>query len=307
MKALPVLLLFALLCGSPPVLAEKLGVSMAYFDQNFLTIIRHAIDKEAQARGLAVQFEDARGDVGRQTDQVQSFIGAGVDAIIVDPVDSASTPALTKIAQQANIPLVYVNRTPGDRTLPPGVVFVGSDERESGTLQMEALAKQMNYKGNVAIMIGNLTDAGALQRTKDVEQVVAKYPDMKVVVKQTANYSRNEGMDLMLNWLTNGEEIDAVAANNDEMAIGAIMALNQSGKREKPILVGGIDATPDGLKALASGKMQITVFQDGIGQGKASVDVAQRLIKGEKVPANLWIPFELVTKENRQVYVDKSR
>lgn len=307
MKALPALLLFTLLCGSTSALAEKLGVSMAYFDQNFLTIIRHAIDKEAQAQGLAVQFEDARGDVGRQTDQVQSFISAGVDAIIVDPVDSASTPALTKMAQQAKIPLVYVNRTPGDRSLPPGVVFVGSNERESGTLQMEALAKQMNYKGNVAIMIGNLTDAGAQQRTKDVEQVVAKYPDMKVVLKQTANYSRNEGIDLMLNWLTNGEVIDAVAANNDEMAIGAIMALEQSGKQDKPILVGGIDATPDGLKALASGKMQVTVFQDAIGQGKASVDVAQRLIKGEKVPSNLWIPFELVTKENMQTYIEKSR
>lgn len=177
---------------------------------------------------------------------MQSFIASGVDAIIVDPVDSASTPQLTKMAQQAKMPLVYVNRTPGDKTLPPGVVFVGSDERESGTLQMEALAKLANYKGNVAIMIGNLTDAGALQRTKDVEQVVAKYPAMKVVQKQPANYSRSEGMDLMQNWTGNGEAIDIVAANNDEMAIGAAMALEKS---QKKLLIGGIDATPDGLKA----------------------------------------------------------
>lgn len=126
------------------------------------------------------------------------------------------------------------------------MVFVGSDERESGTLQMEALAKLANYKGNVAIMIGNLTDAGALQRTKDVEQVVAKYPAMKVVQKQPANYSRSEGMDLMQNWTGNGEAIDIVAANNDEMAIGAAMALEKS---QKKLLIGGIDATPDGLKA----------------------------------------------------------
>ncbi|ADU71080.1 sugar ABC transporter substrate-binding protein [Pantoea sp. At-9b] len=305
MKTIKAIVLVGLLCSSASALAEKIGVSMAYFDQNFLTIIRHAIDKEAKARGLGVQFEDARGDVGRQTDQVQSFISAGVDAIIVDPVDSASTPALTKMAQQAKIPLVYVNRSPGDKTLPPGVVFVGSDERESGTLQMEALAKMANYKGKVAIMIGNLTDAGALQRTKDVEQVVAKYPGMKVVLKQTANYARNEGMDLMLNWLTNGEEIDIVAANNDEMAIGATMALAQA-KTGKKILVGGIDATPDGLKALAAGTLQVTVFQDAIGQGKTSVDVAQKLIKGEKLDSHVWIPFELVTKENMQHYVEKS-
>jgi ABC-type sugar transport system substrate-binding protein len=305
MKTIKAIVLVGLLCSSASALAEKIGVSMAYFDQNFLTIIRHAIDKEAKSRGLGVQFEDARGDVGRQTDQVQSFISAGVDAIIVDPVDSASTPALTKMAQQAKIPLVYVNRSPGDKTLPPGVVFVGSDERESGTLQMEALAKMANYKGKVAIMIGNLTDAGALQRTKDVEQVVAKYPGMKVVLKQTANYARNEGMDLMLNWLTNGEEIDIVAANNDEMAIGATMALAQA-KTGKKILVGGIDATPDGLKALAAGTLQVTVFQDAIGQGKTSVDVAQKLIKGEKLDSHVWIPFELVTKENMQHYVEKS-
>ena len=302
-KALVMLCMMSL---SASALAEKIGVSMAYFDQNFLTIIRQSIDKEAKTQGLESQFEDARGDVGRQTDQVQSFIGSGVDAIIVDPVDSASTPALTKLAQQAKIPLVFVNRTPGDKTLPPGVVFVGSDERESGVLQMEALAKMANYRGNVAIMIGNLTDAGALQRTKDVEQVVAKYPNMKVVLKQTANYSRNEGMDLMLNWLSNGEDIDIVAANNDEMAIGAIMAIAQA-KPKKNILVGGIDATPDGLKSMANGSMQVTVFQDAVGQGKKSVEVAQRLIKGEKVDSHQWIPFELVTKENMQQYIDKSK
>ncbi|AGO54779.1 rhizopine-binding protein MocB [Serratia plymuthica 4Rx13] len=305
MKYLKKIVLVAALSCSTSALAETIGVSMAYFDQNFLTIIRHSIDKEAKARGITVQFEDARGDVGRQTDQVQSFISAGVDAIIVDPVNSAGTPAITKLVTKAGTPLVYVNRTPGDSKLPSGVVFVGSDEKESGTLQMEELARLANYKGNVAIMIGNLTDAGALQRTKDVEQVVAKYPNMKVVQKQSANYSRSEGMDLMMNWVTNGESIDIVAANNDEMAIGAIMALQQAGKRDSKVLIGGIDATPDGLKALSSGKMQVTVFQDAVGQGKASVDVAQRMIKGEKLEPYYWIPFELVTPATMQKFVTK--
>jgi inositol transport system substrate-binding protein len=305
MKHMKKLLLVAALSCSTSSLAETIGVSMAYFDQNFLTIIRQAIDKEAKARGITVQFEDARGDVGRQTDQVQAFLSAGVDAIIVDPVNSAGTPAMTKLVSQAKVPLVYVNRTPGDKTLPAGVVFVGSDEKQSGTLQMEELARLANYQGNVGVMIGNLSDAGALQRTKDVEMVVAKYPKMKVVQKQTANYSRSEGMDLMLSWISNGEKIDIVAANNDEMAIGAIMALQQSGNKQSKVLVGGIDATPDGLNAMASGRMQVTVFQDAVGQGKASVDVAQRMIKGEKVSSWHWIPFELVTPQNMKKYQDK--
>ncbi|STV08690.1 ribose ABC transport system, periplasmic ribose-binding protein RbsB [Klebsiella pneumoniae] len=279
MKHCKIILLVGLLASSASALAEKIGVSMAYFDQNFLTIIRQSIEKEAQARHVDVQFEDARGDTGRQADQVQSFIASGVDAIIVDPVDSASTPQLTKMGAAGQNAAGVCEPDAGDKTLPPGVVFVGSDERESGTLQMEALAKLANYKGNVAIMIGNLTDAGALQRTKDVEQVVAKYPAMKVVQKQPANYSRSEGMDLMQNWTGNGEAIDIVAANNDEMAIGAAMALEKS---QKKLLIGGIDATPDGLKALASDKIQVTVFQDAVGQGKTALAVALKLIKGEK-------------------------
>ncbi|PKH23914.1 rhizopine-binding protein [Enterobacterales bacterium CwR94] len=305
MKSFKSLLLVTALGFSPALLAETIGVSMAYFDQNFLTIIRQAIDKEAKARGVDVQFEDAKGDAGNQFTQVQNFISAGVDAIIVDPVNSESTPAMTKLVTKANIPTVYVNRTPGDKTLPAGVVFVGSDERESGKLQMEALAKLAGEKGNVAIMIGNLSDAGAIQRTKDVEAVVAKYPNMKVVKKETANYSRDEGLTLMTNWLTNGEQIDIVAANNDEMAIGAALALQQAKKEN--VLVGGIDATPDGLKALSDNRMQVTVFQDAVGQGKASVDVALRMIKKEKVESYVWIPFELVTKENMQTYIDKGK
>lgn len=300
------LVLLCLLGMSAPALAEKIGVSMAYFNQNFLTIIRQSMEKETKAQGIEAQFEDANGDSGKQTDQVQNFINNGVDAIIVDPVDSASTPVLTKMAQQAKIPLVYVNRAPGDKTLPAGVVFVGSDERESGTLQMEALAKMAGYKGNVAIMIGNLSDSGAKQRTKDVEDVVKKYPNMKVVLKETANYARDEGMNLMLKWLTNGESINIVAANNDEMAIGAAMAIRQS-KVKDPILVGGIDATPDGLKALANGAIAVTVFQDAVGQGKAAVEEARLLVKGEKRDTHRWIPFELVTKENMQSYVERAK
>ncbi len=119
MKHCKIILLVGLLASSASALAEKIGVSMAYFDQNFLTIIRQSIEKEAQARHVDVQFEDARGDTGRRADQVQSFIASGVDAIIVDPVDSASTPQLTKMAQQAKMPLVYVNRTPGIKRYRP--------------------------------------------------------------------------------------------------------------------------------------------------------------------------------------------
>ena len=192
----------------------------------------------------------------------------GAAAIIVNAADTSATPGMTKIARDAGVPLVYVNRRPAEGTLPPGVVFVGSDDLQAGTLQMEELARLMNYRGNVAIMVGELASNGAQLRTKAVEDVVAKYPRMKVVEKQVASFQRERGLDLMNNWLTAGTPIDVVAANNDEMAIGALMAIQQAGIPPGRILVGGVDATPDALAELARGTLAVSVFQDARGQAR---------------------------------------
>ena len=109
----------------------------------------------------------------------------------------------------------------------------------------------------------------------------------------------------MNNWLVAGTPIDAVAAKNDEMAIGAILALQQSGKDPKKVVIGGIDATPDALAEMEKGNLDVTVFQDGNGQGKGAVETAVKLIKGEKVEPFVWIPFELVTQENYKEYLKK--
>ena len=290
------------LLSLPAEAATKIGVSMAYFDDNFLTILRNAMTQEAKDKGVEIQFEDAKGDIGNQTSQIQNFIASGVNAIIVNPVDTSATPQMWKLTVDAKIPLVFVNRKPDGDTLPDGVVFVGSDERQSGTLEMEELARLANHKGNVVIMMGELaTNAGQL-RTKDVEDVVAKYPDMKIIEKQTANFQRNEAIDLMTNWLTAGTDFTIVAANNDEMAIGAILAMQQAGKDPKTYLIGGVDATPDALAEMEKGNLDVTVFQNARGQGRGAVEAALKLAAGEKLESWQWIPFELVTPENMKKF-----
>jgi inositol transport system substrate-binding protein len=146
---------------------------------------------------------------------------------------------MTKLVTAASIPLVYVNLRPAKDTLPKGVAYVGSDENVSGKLEGEAIAKLLNNKGNIVIMIGELATQAAVLRTEGIEKVVAQHPEMKIVGKQTANFRRNEAIDLMNNWLVAGTKIDAVAANNDEMAIGAILALQQAGKDPKKLVIGG--------------------------------------------------------------------
>jgi inositol transport system substrate-binding protein len=292
--------------GSTPPARPVIGVTMAHFDDNFLTILRTAMVEHAKTfPEFDLQFADAQGDVGRQLSQIQNFAAQNAAAIIVNAADTSATVGMTKVARDAGVPLVYVNRRPLEETLPAGVVFVGSEDLQAGTLEMEELARLMNYRGNVAIMVGELASNGAQLRTKAVVDVVAKYPGMRIVETQIGNFQRERGLDLMNNWLTAGRAIDAVAANNDEMAIGAIMAIRQAGIAPGKILVGGVDATPDALAELAKGTLAVTVFQDARGQARGALDAAVKLSRKEQVDSFVWIPFELVTRENYKGFLDR--
>jgi len=282
-----------------------IGISMALFDDLFLTNVREAMTTRAKELGVKIRFEDAQGEIARQLSQMQDFIAQKVDAMIINPVDSLATPKMTRLATDAGIPLVLVNRPPSEETLPKGVAFVGSDENMPGKLQAEEIARLLNKKGNVVIIMGEITTGSAVERTNGVERVLAQYPDMRVVRKQIANWRRNEAMDLMNDWLISGDKIDAVIANNDEMAIGAIMALRAAGKDPRKTLVAGVDATRQALGEMQKSNLAVTVFQDAKGQGKTSVDAAAKLAKGEQVDSFIWIPFELVTKENYKEFLDR--
>jgi inositol transport system substrate-binding protein len=283
-----------------------IGVSMAHYDDNWLTILRVAMaDHAAKFPDVVLQFSDAQGDVGKQLSQIQNFIAQDAAAIIVNAADTEATPSMTKAARDADVPLVYVNRRPAEEALPGGIVFVGSDDRQAGTLEMEELARLMNHRGNIAIMVGELSSSGAQLRTRAVEDVVAKYPGMKIVEKQVGNFQRERGLDLMNNWLTAGTKIDAVVANNDEMAIGAIMAIQQAGIPAGKLLVGGVDATPDALAEIGKGTLTVTVFQDARGQARGAVDAAVKLSRGEKIDSFVWIPFELVTRDNYKSFLNR--
>jgi inositol transport system substrate-binding protein len=154
-------------------------------------------------------------------------------------------------------------------------------------------------------MLGELSNAATIVRTEGIEKVVAQHPEMKIVAKGTANWQRTEAIDLMNNWLVGGTKIDAVAANNDEMAVGAILALQQAGMDPKKLVIGGIDATRDGLTEMEKGNLKVTVFQDAIGQGGGAVEAAVKLAKGEKIDSFVWIPFEPVTPQNYKEYLNR--
>jgi len=295
---------------SSPAFAAKIGVSMDKFDDNFLTVLRNSMAEYAKTQpGVTLQIEDAKDDVSKQLSQVQNFIANGVDAIIVNPVDTSATGAITKAAADAGVPLVYVNREPIDvDKLGPKAAFVASNEAESGTLEAKQICKLLGGKGNILVIEGVLSNQSAVQRTKDVHEVLST-PDctgIKVVAEQTANYDRTQGQNLMTNWLSKGMQFDAVVSNNDEMAIGALQAMKSAGVDTKKAVVGGIDATQDALASMKAGDLKVTVFQDAAGQGKGAVDAALALAAGKPVDKKVYIPFQLVTPANMDQFTKKN-
>lgn len=283
-----------------------IGVSMALFDDNFLTSVRQAMaDYAKTVPDVEIQFQDAQGDIGRQLSQIQNFMSQKVDAIVVNVVDTAATRNITKIVTDAGIPLVYVNRRPDAKTLPAKVSVVASDDLVAGRLEMTELARRMGGKGNVVFMLGDLANNSTQGRTAGNKEVLAKNPGIKVLEEQTANFERTKAIDLMNNWLSKGEKIDAVVCNNDEMAIGAVIALRQAGQSPKQVFVGGVDATADALSEMGKGDLAVTVFQDAKGQGRKGIENAVKLARGEKVEQFDFVPYELVTSENYRTYLNR--
>lgn len=295
-------------------MADGIGVSMAKFDDNFLTVLRNGMDAKGKELGVALQIEDAQDDVAKQLDQINNFIASGVSAIIVNPVDTSATQAMSDAAAKANIPLVYVNRQPINvDTLPDNQAFVASNEVDSGTLETKEVCRLFKEAGkteaNVYVMEGQLSNQAAVQRTKDIHDVIGG-PDcgvkINIIDEQTANWSRDEAQNLMTNWISSGTAYDGVIANNDEMAIGAIQAMKAANVDMKAVVVGGVDATQDALAAMQAGDLDVTVFQDAAGQGAGALDAAIKLSKGEAVEQKVYIPFQLVTPANVADYAKKN-
>ena len=284
-------------CGKKEDGKIKVGVAIGTFNDTFMVGLKDYISDYAAssyADELELTIVDAKNDPAVQVNQVENFVTQQMDAVIILPVSTESTDPMTAVCEEAEIPVIYVNRKPsklGDYAL-----YIGSDEKEAGKLQGEFVAEALDGKGNIAILMGKLDTEAAFLRTEGVEEIAAKYPELNVVKKQTGGWERPLGMQVTENWLSSGDQLDAIVSNNDDMALGAIRALEAVGRLDE-IKVLGVDATPDAIADLEAGRMTASVFQNGKGQAEGAVDKLVKAVKGESVDQITWIPFQLVTKD----------
>lgn len=284
---------------------EKITIGYACKDINdtFQNYLIEAAQKYCDENNIKLEVNDAQNDVVTQQDQVNNFITKGVDAIIVLPIDSTACEPMTKAAVDAGIPLVYANTLPcpADKVeeLPEGVYYVGSNEIEAGQMQAEFVAEKVGDGAKATILIGTLGHEGAFLRTQGArEKFLELVKDGKVLAEQNADWQKDQALTVTENWLTTYDnDIDAIFANNDEMALGAVNALEAAGLTD--VLVCGVDGTKDGVAAVKDGKLACSIFQDAKGQGAGAAEIAATAVREGKAPEKVvWVPFQLITKEN---------
>lgn len=277
--------------GGKPVVV---GVSLLNLSSEFIVMLDRALADKAKELGVRLVVNDAQRSAERQVQQIESFIAQKVDAIVLNPCEvEASSPAVDK-ARAAGIPIVNVNSE--TRSVPSA--FVGSRDEESARLAMEYLAKRLSGQGNVVMMHGFMGQAAQLRRADGAREVLTKQPGLKLLAEQTAEWDRAKAMSLMENWIrAHGTNIQAVFAQNDEMGMGALLALEQAKLKDK-VVVASVDAIADALQAVKDGRLDATVFQDARGQAGQALDTAVKIVRGEAFEKQVYIPFQLVTREN---------
>lgn len=277
----------------------KIGAAMSSFADKWQTYLQDGVRKfDAEHDDVEIIMTDGKDDPAVQLNQVETLLTQGVDALVIVPVDISAMDPIIAQTQAAGVKLVVVNRLPEANFMENIDVYCGSESIQAGIMQAEWIAEKLGADGGkVGIIIGPLGQEAAMMRTEGNKQVFAKYPNITVDIEAEGKWDRAKGQQIAENWLQSGRGLKAIVCNNDEMAIGALLAAEAMGVKDEDLLIAGVDATPDALEYLGKG-LDVTVFQSADGQGYGGAEAAYKLLKGEKVEKMYWIPYELVTPEN---------
>ncbi|MCD7896762.1 MAG: substrate-binding domain-containing protein [Planctomycetaceae bacterium] len=281
-----------------------IGYSSPDTEDSFQLLLIEAAKQEAVDQRVILTVEDAREQVDLQLQQVDKMIAAGVDALLVVPVNTSDVDEIVKKAQAAKIPLVFVNRNAYVGQRPPDNCYViATDAYVEGETQMNYAGPLIGSDGNVVIFQGILSNEATQSRTRGVKEVISQsYPELAITAEATANWRRDQATGIMREWIKSfgRERIDAVLSNNDSMALGALDALKEAGIDD--VIVMGVDGLQEALDEIEAGRMAGTVLQDPNMQGRGAVRIAVNVLKGEPQTQNNILPSELITKENLNHY-----
>ncbi len=306
----------------------NIGVAIYKFDDTFMTGVRNAISAQGSELKVFVDIVDSQNNQPTQNDQVDAFLTKGMNALAVNAVDRTAAGPIINKAKADNVPIVFLNREPesADMQSYDKVWYVGAKAEESGTMSGEIIADywkahpeaDKNKDGVLSyiMLTGEPGHQDATLRTEySVKAIEAAGIKVEKLAEDTAMWNKVTATDKMKAFISSVglDKIEAVLANNDDMALGAIEALKSSGYNTgdatKYIPVVGVDATSPALDSMAKGELLGTVLNDAVNQGKATVNVANAAVKGLEINKDnigyevtdgkyVWIPYVKVTVEN---------
>jgi ribose transport system substrate-binding protein len=239
-----------------------------------------------------VDLRDAQNDAARQASSIEDLIARKVNLVIINPTDSDAIVPTIKKLNAAKIPVITVDRGANGGDI---VEHIASDNVAGGMMAAEYVGKRLNGKGNVVMLEGIAGTSAARDRGKGFRDGLKKYPGITLVASQTADFDRAKGLQVMENILQAQKKIDAVFAQNDEMALGAIQAI-AAARRDKEMFVVGFDAIADAMKAVQDGKLAATIAQQPKEMGRLAVEAAAKALGGQTLPKFTPVPLKLITK-----------
>jgi len=284
-----VLSVLPLYAAAPPTV----GLSISTLNNPFFVDLRDGAQAAAKRLKVNLVVLDAQNDSAREASQIEDLIQKKVSVIAINPTDSdAIAPTIRKI-QAAKIPVITVDRGANGVTV---AAHIASDNVAGGKMAAQYVAKRLNGKGSVVMLEGIAGTSAARDRGKGFRDGLKAFPGIKLVAVQTADFDRAKGLSVMENILQARKKIDAVFAQNDEMALGAIQAI-EAAKRQKEMFVVGFDAIGDALAAIKAGTMAATIAQQPKEMGRLAVENAVKIIKKQPVKKFTPVPLKLVTKQ----------
>jgi len=268
----------------------------------FFIDMQNGAEKAAKELGvnILVQAAEREVDVEKQMQIIENLIQREASVICITPSGSKEiVPAIVK-ANEANIPVIIIDTRVDSEVLTESggkfVTFIGSDNKEGGRIAGEFIAEKLNGNGNIAILEGIPGHETGDARLSGFYSSINNYDGINVVTSQTANWERDQGFNVFQNILQANPNIEAVFACNDMMALGAVEAISAAG-RTGDIVVVGFDAIKDSRKAIIENRMSGSIAQHPEEMGRAAVENAVKVINGKKIPTEIPIKIELITKD----------
>jgi len=292
---------------------KSVGVCIYKFDDAFMTTYRNALQADLEGKGYEVSVVDGNNDQAKQNEQINTFITSGVDALIINPVMTSAADQIIDLVKTADIPTVLINREPTAEQMAAynKLVYVGCDAAQSGTMQGELILDtankgDINGDGKVSyIMIqGDPENIDAQLRT---EYSVKALTDAGVEVDELnltrGDWDRNRGQEIAANDLAQfGDQIEVIFCNNDDMAIGALQAIQTAGRKvNEDIYLVGVDALDAALNEVKAGNMTGTVLNDAAGQAAKAVECMEALLGGTTYAEgeqSVYVDYVKVTPDN---------